>query len=177
MKKLSNKDLLEKIREKLDKKETRRCNHIYEIKDKNKILSKLKKKDELYKNNGKIYARCSLKCDGQRPTCERHIEKESPDISSFIPLNYETYISNFEEKELSSESSESSESLSSYEEECELIGRLNGIEYFSNSKEEIICINSNNYGEVVGKKGDKLWQKLGANHTPTLHPPKKIDGF
>jgi hypothetical protein len=173
MNKLSNKDLLEKIREKLDKKETRRCNHIYEIKDKNKILSKLKKKDELYKNNGKIYARCSLKCDGQRPTCERHIEKESPDISSFIPLDYESYISKKEE-ELSEDSDDS---LSSYEEECELIGRLNGIEYFSNSKEEIICINSNNYGEVVGKKGDKLWQKLGANHTPTLQHPKKIDGF
>jgi len=172
MKKLSNKDLLEKIREKLDKKETRRCNHIYEIKDKNKILSKLKKKDELYKNNGKIYARCSLKCDGQRPTCERHIEKESPDISSFIPLDYESYISKKEEL-----SEDSDSSLSSYEEECELIGRLNGIEYFSNSKEEIICINSNNYGEVVGKKGDKLWQKLGANHTPTLQHPKKIDGF
>lgn len=44
MNKLSNKYLLEKIREKLDKKETKRCNHIYEIKDKNKILSKLKKK-------------------------------------------------------------------------------------------------------------------------------------
>jgi len=40
MKKLSNKDLLEKIRDKLDKKETKICNHIYEIKDKNKILSK-----------------------------------------------------------------------------------------------------------------------------------------
>lgn len=174
MKKLSNKDLLGKIREKLDKKETRRCNHIYEIKDKNKILSKLKKKDELYKNNGKIYARCSLKCDGQRLTCERHIEKESPDISSFIPLDYESYISKIEDKELS-ESSDTS--LSSYEEECELIGRLNGIEYFSNSKEEIICINSNNYGEVVGKKGDKLWQKLEGNYIPSLHLPKKIDGF
>jgi len=163
MNKLSNKDLLEKIREKLDKKETKRCNHIYEIKDKNKILSKLKKKDELYKNNGKIYARCSLKCEGKRPTCERHIEKESPDISSFIPLDYESYISKKEEV-----SEDSDTSLSSYEEECELIGRLNGIEYFSNSKEEIICINSHNYGEVVGKKGDKLWQKLGGNHTPTL---------
>jgi hypothetical protein len=172
MNKLSNKDLLEKIREKLDKKETRRCNHIYEIKDKNKILLKLKKKDELYKNNGKIYARCSLKCDGQRPTCDRHIEKESPDISSFIPLDYESYISKKEEL-----SEDSDTSLSSYEEECELIGRLNGIEYFSNSKEEIICINSNNYGEVVGKKGDKLWQKLAGIALPSLQPPKKIDGF
>jgi hypothetical protein len=44
MKKLSNKYLIEKIREKLDKKESKKCNHIYEIKDKNKILSKLKKK-------------------------------------------------------------------------------------------------------------------------------------
>jgi hypothetical protein len=159
MKKLSNKDLIEKIRQKLDKKESKRCNHIYEIKDKNKILSKLKKNEELYKNNGKIYARCSLKCDGQRSTCERHIEKESPDISSFIPLDYQSYISKKEEKEELSEDSDS-DSSSSYEEECELIGRLNGIEYFSNSKEEIICINSNNYGEIVGKKGDKLWQKI-----------------
>lgn len=173
MNKLSNKDLLVKIREKFDKKESKRCNHIYEIKDKNKILSKLKKNEELYKNNCKIYARCTLKCDGQRLTCERHIEKESPDISSFIPLDYQTYISKKEEKELS----ESDDSSSSYEEECELIGRLNGIEYFSNSKEEIICINSNNYGEVVGKKGDNLWKKLGGIALPSLHPPKKIDGF
>ena len=101
MNKLSNKYLLEKIREKFDKKESKKCNHIYEIKDKNKILSKLKKKEELYKNNCKIYARCTLKCDGQRLTCERHIEKESPDISSIIPLDYQTYISKKEEKELS----------------------------------------------------------------------------
>ena len=154
MNKLSNKDLLVKIREKLDKKETRRCNHIYEIKDKNKILSKLKKKEELYKNNCKIYARCTLKCDGQRLTCERHIEKESPDISSFIPLDYQTYISKKEEL------SEDSDSSTSYEEECELIGRLNGIEYFKNSKDEIITINSENYGEIIGKKGDELWRKI-----------------
>ena len=157
MNKLSNKDLLVKIREKFDKKESKRCNHIYEIKDKNKILSKLKKNEELYKNNSKIYARCTLKCDVQRLTCERHIEKESPDISSFIPLDYQTYIS---KKEELSEDSDGSDSSTSYDEECELIGRLNGIEYFINSKEEIICINSNNYGEVVGKKGDNLWQKL-----------------
>ena len=157
MNKLSNKYLLEKIREKFDKKESKKCNHIYEIKDKNKILSKLKKKEELYKNNCKIYARCTLKCDGQRLTCERHIEKESPDISSIIPLDYQTYIS---KKDELSESSDIPLDYQSYDEECELIGRLNGIEYFSNSKEEIICINSNNYGEVVAKKGDNLWQKL-----------------
>ena len=97
MKKLSNKDLLDKIRDKLEKKDSRRCNHIYEIKDKNKILSKLKKNEELYKNNNRIYARCTLKCDGQRLTCERHIEKESPDITQFIPLDIEFYLSNKEE--------------------------------------------------------------------------------
>ena len=56
MKKLSNKDLLKQIQENLNKKETRICNHIYEIKDKKKILSKLKKKEELYTNNNKFYA-------------------------------------------------------------------------------------------------------------------------
>ena len=182
MKKLSNKDLLEKIREKFDKKETRICNHIYEIKDKNKILSKLKKNEELYKNNSKIYARCLIKCEGVRLTCVRHIDKVNPDISGFIPLDYQTYISNKENPKedlevLDQDDQESSDSLSSYEEECELIGRLNGIEYFRNSKEEIICINSNNYGEVVGKKGDNLWKKLGGIALPSLHPPKKIDGF
>ena len=41
----------------------------------------------------------------------------------------------------------------------------------------LICINSNNYGEIVGKKGDKLWQKLGGIVLPSIHTPKKIDGF
>jgi hypothetical protein len=151
MKKLSNKDLLEKIRDKLDKKETRICNHIYEIKDKNKILSKLKKKEELYtNNNNKIYARCLLKCDGIRQTCIRHIDKQNPDISKLFPLELNT----FKQEESESSSSES------YDEECELIGRLNGIEYFKNSKDEIIIINSENYGEIIGKKGDKLWEKI-----------------
>ena len=45
-------------------------------------------------------------------------------------------------------------------EECELIGRFNGIEYFKNSNDEIITINPQNYGEIVGKKGDKLWEKI-----------------
>ena len=154
MKKLSNKDLLDKIRDKLDKKETRICSHIYEIKDKNKILSKLKKKEELYTNNNKFYARCLLKCEGIRQTCVRHIDKQNPDISKFIPLDLDSFILN---KELSESESSSSES---YDEECELIGRLNGIEYFKNSKDEIITINSENYGEIIGKKGDKLWEKI-----------------
>ena len=153
MKKLSNKDLLKQIQENLNKKETRICNHIYEIKDKKKILSKLKKKEELYTNNNKIYARCLLKCDGIRLTCIRHIDKQNPDISKFIPLDFNSYIS------LNEEESESSSS-ESYDEECELIGRLNGIEYFKNSKDEIIIINSQNYGEIIGKKGDKLWEKI-----------------
>ena len=152
MKKLSNKDLLDKIRDKLDKKETRICNHIYEIKDKNKILSKLKKKEELYKNNNKIYAKCTLKCEGIRLTCVRHIDKENPDISKYIPLEICSYLSNQEDPD--------SSSSESYDEECELIGKLKGIEYFKNSKDEIICINSQNYGEIVGKKGDKLWEKI-----------------
>jgi hypothetical protein len=154
MKKLSNKDLIEKIRDKLDKKDTRICNHIYEIKDKNKILSKLKKKEELYKNNKKIYAKCLLKCEGIRLTCIRHIDKQNLDISKLIPLELSSFISNKEESESESSSSES------YDEECELIGRLNGIEYFKNSKDEIISINSKNYGEIIGKKGDKLWEKI-----------------
>ena len=155
MKKLSNKDLLDKIRDKLEKKDSKRCNHIYEIKDKKKILSKLQKNDELYKNNEKIYARCSLKCEGQRVTCDRHIEKESPDISRFIPLDYQTYLSKTEENDDSSISSGSS-----YDEECILIGIFNGTEYFMSSKEEIISINVKNYGEIVGKKGDILWESL-----------------
>jgi hypothetical protein len=154
MKKLSNKDLLDKIRDKLDKKETRICSHIYEIKDKNKILSKLKKKEELYTNNNKFYARCLLKCEGIRQTCVRHIDKQNPDISKFIPLDLDSFILNKEHSESESSSSES------YDEECELIGRLNGIEYFKNSKDEIITINSENYGEIIGKKGDKLWEKI-----------------
>ena len=156
MKKLSNKDLIEKIRDKLDKKDTRICNHIYEIKDKNKILSKLKKKEELYTNNKKIYAKCLLKCEGIRLTCIRHIDKQNLDISKLIPLELSSFISNKEESESDSESSSSE----SYDEECELIGRLNGIEYFKNSKDEIISINSKNYGEIIGKKGDKLWEKI-----------------
>ena len=152
MKKLSNKDLLDKIRDKLDKKETRICNHIYEIKDKNKILSKLKKKEELYTNNNKFYARCLLKCEGIRQTCVRHIDKENPDISKFIPLEISSFLSNKEDPE--------SSSSESYDEECELIGRLNGIEYFKNSKDEIITINSENYGEIIGKKGDELCRKI-----------------
>ena len=152
MKKLSNKDLLDKIRDKLDKKETRICNHIYEIKDKNKILSKLKKKEELYTNNKKFYARCLLKCEGIRQTCVRHIDKENPDISKFIPLEISSFLSNKEDTD--------SSSSESYDEECELIGRLNGIEYFKNSKDEIITVNSENYGEIIGKKGDKLWEKI-----------------
>ena len=152
MKKLSNKDLLDKIRDKLDKKETKICNHIYEIKDKNKILSKLKKKEELYTSNNKFYARCLLKCDGIRQTCVRHIDKQNPDISKFIPLDLDSFI-------LDKDDSDSSSS-ESYDEECELIGRLNGIEYFKNSKDEIITINSENYGEIIGKKGDKLWEKI-----------------
>ena len=152
MKKLSNKDLLDKIKDKLNKKETRICNHIYEIKDKNKILSKLKKNEELYTNNNKIYARCLLKCEGIRLTCIRHIDKENPDITKFIPLDTSSFLSNKEEPE--------SSSSESYDEECELIGRLNGIEYFKNSNNEIITINSQNYGEIVGKKGDKLWEKI-----------------
>ena len=117
MKKLSNKDLLDKIRDKLDKKETRICSHIYEIKDKNKILSKLKKKEELYTNNNKFYARCLLKCEGIRQTCVRHIDKQNPDISKFIPLELSSYLSTKEEPE--------SSSSESYDEECELIGKLN----------------------------------------------------
>ena len=152
MKKLSNKDLLDKIKDKLNKKETRICNHIYEIKDKNKILSKLKKNEELYTNNNKIYARCLLKCEGIRLTCIRHIDKENPDITKFIPLDTSSFLSNKEDPE--------SSSSESYDEECELIGRLNGIEYFKNSNNEIITINSQNYGEIVGKKGDKLWEKI-----------------
>jgi len=153
MKKLSNKDLLKQIQENLNKKETRICNHIYEIKDKNKILAKLKKKEELYTNNNKFYARCLLKCDGVRLTCIRHIDKQNPDISKFTSLDLSTFISN-DDHESESSSSES------YDEECELIGRLNGIEYFKNSKDEIITINPQNYGEIVGKKGDKLWEKI-----------------
>lgn len=152
MKKLSNKDLLDKIRDKLDKKETKICNYVYEIKDKNKILSKLKKKEELYTNNNKIYAKCSLKCEGIRLTCIRHIDKENPDLTKFIPLELSSYLSTKEELE--------SSSSESYDEECELIGKLNGTEYFKNSNDEIICINSNNYGEIVGKKGDQLWEKI-----------------
>ena len=152
MKKLSNKDLLDKIRDKLDKKETRICNHIYEIKDKNKILSKLKKKEELYTNNNKFYARCLLKCEGIRQTCVRHIDKQNPDISKFIPLDLDSFILNKEESE--------SSSSESYDDECELIGRINSIEYFKNSKDEIITINSENYGEIIGKKGDELWSKI-----------------
>jgi hypothetical protein len=152
MKKLSNKDLLEKIRDKLDKKNTKICNHIYEIKDKNKILSKLKKKEELYTNNNKIYARCLLKCEGIRLTCIRHIDKQTSDITKFIPLELNSFMSNKED--IDSSSSES------YDEECELIGRFNGIEYFKNSNDEIITINPQNYGEIVGKKGDKLWEKI-----------------
>jgi hypothetical protein len=152
MKKLSNKDLLDKIKDKLNKKETRICNHIYEIKDKNKILSKLKKNEELYTNNNKIYARCLLKCEGIRLTCIRHIDKENPDITKFIPLDTSSFLS--KKEEIDSSSSES------YDEECELIGRLNGIEYFKNSKDEIITINSQNYGEIIGKKGDELWEKI-----------------
>jgi len=152
MKKLSNKDLLDKIRDKLDKKETRICNHIYEIKDKNKILSKLKKNEELYTNNNKIYARCLLKSEGIRLTCIRHIDKENPDITKFIPLDTSSFLSKKEESD--------SSSSESYDEECELIRRLNGIEYFKNSKDEIITINSQNYGEIIGKKGDELWEKI-----------------
>jgi hypothetical protein len=152
MKKLSNKDLIEKIRDKLDKKETRICNHIYEIKDKNKILSKLKKKEELYTNNKKFYAKCLIKCEGIRLTCIRHIDKQNLDISKFTPLDLNLFLSNKEETY--------SSSSESYDEECDLIGRLNGIEYFKNSKDEIITINSENYGEIIGKKGDKLWEKI-----------------
>ena len=152
MKKLSNKDLLDKIRDKLDKKDKKICNHIYEIKDKNKILSKLKKNEELYTNNNKIYAKCLLKCEGIRLTCIRHIEKENPDTAKFTRLDLISYLSKNEDPE--------SSSSESYDEECELIGRLNGIEYFKNASDEIICINSNNYGEIVGKKGDILWGKL-----------------
>ena len=152
MKKLSNKDLLDKIRDKLDKKEIRICSHIYEIKDKNKILSKLKKKEELYTNNNKFYARCLLKCEGIRQTCVRHIDKQNTDVSKFIPLEISSFLSNKEDSE--------SSSSESYDEECELIGRLNGIEYFKNSKDEIITINSENYGEIIGKKGDELWRKI-----------------
>ena len=127
MKKLSNKDLLEKIRDKLDKKETKICNHIYEIKDKNKILSKLKKKEELYTNNNKFYARCLLKCEGIRQTCIRYIDKENPNITKLSPLDISSFLSNKEEPE--------SSSSESYDEECELIGRLNGIEYFKNTND------------------------------------------
>ena len=162
MKKLSNKDLLDKIRDKLDKKETRICNYIYEIKDKNKILAKLKKNEELYTNKKKIYARCFIKCDGTRLTCVRHIEKENPDITQLEPLNYTSYLSKKdpEEQQKLEDSDDESSSSESYEEECELIGRINGIEYFTNTKDEIICINSENYGDIVGKKGDKLWNKI-----------------
>ena len=127
MKKLSNKDLIEKIRDKLDKKEKRLCNHIYEIKDKNKILSKLKKKEELYTNNNKFYAKCLIKCEGIRLTCIRHIDKQNIDISKLTPLDLNLFLSNKEETD--------SSSSESYDEECELIGRFNGIEYFKNSKE------------------------------------------
>ena len=152
MKKLSNRDLLDKIKDKLDKKETRICHHIYEIKDKNKILSKLKKKEELYTNNNKFYARCLLKCEGIRQTCIRHIDKQNTDISKLISLDLNSFLSNKEDSE--------SSSSDSYDEECELIGRLNGIEYFKNSNDEIITINTQNYGEIVGKKGDELWRKI-----------------
>jgi hypothetical protein len=152
MKKLSNKDLIVKIRDKLDKKETRICNHIYEIKDKNKILSKLKKKEELYTNNNKFYAKCLIKCEGVRLTCIRHIDKQNLDISKLTPLDLNLFLSNKEETY--------SSSSESYDEECELIGKLNGLEYFKNSKDEIITINSENYGEIIGKKGDKLWEKI-----------------
>ena len=158
MKKLSNKDLLDKIRNKLDKKETRICNHIYEIKDKNKILAKLKKNEELYTTNKNIYARCLIKCDGTRLTCVRHIEKDNIDITQMEPLNYTSYLSKKEPEE--QQKLEKSDDDESYDEECELIGRINGIEYFTNIKDEIICINSENYGEIVGKKGDKLWKKI-----------------
>ena len=94
-----------------------------------------------------------LKCDGIRLTCIRHIDKKNPDISKFTPLDLNSFIS------LNEEESESSSS-ESYDEECELIGRLNGIEYFKNSKDEIITINSENYGEIIGKKGDELWRKI-----------------
>jgi hypothetical protein len=152
MKKLSNKDLIEKIRDKLDKKEKRLCNHIYEIKDKNKILSKLKKKEELYTNNNKFYAKCLIKCEGIRLTCIRHIDKQNIDISKLTPLDLNLFLSNKEETD--------SSSSESYDEECELIGRFNGIEYFKNSKDEIITINSENYGVIIGKKGDELWEKI-----------------
>jgi hypothetical protein len=152
MKKLSNRDLLDKIRDELNKKDKKICNHIYLIKDKNKILSKLKKNEELYTNNNKIYAKCLLKCEGIRPTCIRHIEKENPDMTKFTRLDLISYLSKDEDPD--------SSSSESYDEECELIGRLNGIEYFKNASDEIICVNSNNYGEIVGKKGDILWCKL-----------------
>jgi hypothetical protein len=91
----------------------------------------------------------------------RHIEKDNPDITQMEPLNYITYLSKKEPEEKKLENSDNESSSSeSYEEECELIGRINGIEYFRNTKDEIICINSENYGEIVGKKGDKLWNKI-----------------
>jgi hypothetical protein len=88
----------------------------------------------------------------------RHIEKDNPDITQMEPLNYTSYLSKKEPEE--QQKLEKSDDDESYDEECELIGRINGIEYFTNIKDQIICINSENYGEIVGKKGDKLWKKI-----------------
>jgi len=93
-----------------------------------------------------------LKCEGIRQTCIRHIDKENPNITKLSPLDISSFLSNKEEPE--------SSSSESYDEECELIGRLNGIEYFKNTNDELITINSQNYGEIVGKKGDELWRKI-----------------
>jgi hypothetical protein len=164
MKRLSNKDLFDKIRDKLEKKQVQKCNYIYEIKDKNKIVAKLKKNEELYINDNKIYARCLLNCEGTRITCLRHIEKENPNMTNMQPFDYSSYLSNIKVKEKKSDDTykeiKDESDSDSYDEECELIGRKNGIEYFLNNKDEIICINSDNYGEIVGKKGDKLWDRI-----------------
>jgi hypothetical protein len=85
-------------------------------------------------------------------------------MTNMQPFDYSSYLSNIKVKEKKSDDTykeiKDESDSDSYDEECELIGRKNGIEYFLNNKDEIICINSDNYGEIVGKKGDKLWDRI-----------------
>ena len=61
----------------------------------------------------------------------------------------------------------SSDEDDDYEEECESLGYYEGEEYFLSGGENIVKLDKEGYGEIVGKKGDDLYKKiLGKLHNP-----------
>ena len=92
---LSNKELLEQIKKKLSKESKNEvtCNYLYELKDKTKIITKLKNNEILLINDkNSIYTKCLIKCESNRSTCSRHINKDSPDITKLERLDKDTYL-------------------------------------------------------------------------------------